>query len=126
MNKTTLLLIIASMITGCAGVGQISNSGEGNVGPYPENWKNIAREYIKTRYFDPYSVRDSEAAPPFRNRKAFYDTWTLCIRNNAKNKFGGYTGLQATAIGIKQGQIDQVNDYDCKNRNLNYESLPIN
>ena len=126
MNKTALILILVYMLTGCAGVGEISSSGEDSVGPYPDNWKSIAVAYIKTSYFDPYSVRDSEAAPPFRNRKAFYDTWTLCIRNNAKNRLGGYTGLRTTAIGIKKGQIDQVNDYDCKNRNLNYQPLPIN
>ena len=83
--------------------------------------------FIKGSYRDPYTVRDSEIAPPYRSTKTFYDTWIICIRNNAKNGFGAYTGLQSTAIGVKQGRIDQVDNgrFDCDRQNLEYLPFPI-
>ena len=82
--------------------------------------------YIKTSYVDPYSIRDSQIAPPFRNNKAFFDSWTICIRNNAKNKFGGYTGLRATDLLVQHGQIVQEDSVPSDCRGARYESFPVN
>jgi len=120
MNKSTFLLISLFLISGCA-----SNQKSG-AGPYPENWKSLAMNYIKTNYADPYSIRDSQIAPPFRSNKAFFDSWIICIRNNAKNKFGGYTGLRATDLIVQHGQIVQEDTVPSDCRGARYESFPVN
>ncbi|MDO8811894.1 MAG: hypothetical protein Q7J38_07705 [Gallionella sp.] len=125
--RTLSAIAMCIVLTACSGVGTLKSDGQENVGPYPANWKNIIASYIRNNYVDPHSIIDSEAAPPFRNQKLFYDTWTVCIRNNAKNRFGGYTGRQITAIGIKHGQIDLVEEnekYDCER--VKFEPFPLN
>jgi len=124
--RIALIVVIGSLMAACGGVGEVRRGGEENVGPYPTNWKEIAASYIQNSYLDPRSVVDSEAAPPFRNNRLFFDAWTVCIRNNAKNQFGGYTGRRITELGIKHGQVvtvDDKNDMFC--RNARFEPLPL-
>lgn len=130
MKRSNFVLLVAaiSLLTSCAAPGQLATEGEGAVGPYPNDWKNISTDFIRSNYVDPYSIRDSVAAPPFRNKKAFFDSWTICLRNNAKNRMGGYTGLSYTALHIQKGAIvvvDPDGAFDCANPNLKYEPLPI-
>jgi len=127
MKNTLILAICIFILTGCASVGQVASSGEEHIGPYPENWRTIVRNYIKSSYVDPYSVRDSEAAAPFRNKALFFDSWDICIRNNAKNRMGGYTGLTTSVISVQKGEVVAVDnsDFHCRGRNLKWESLPL-
>lgn len=103
-------------LAGCAGPGQLATTGTEHVGPYPENWEYLVRDYIKANFADPYSIRDAMAAPPYRNSKLFYDTWTVCVRLNAKNQMGGYSGLTYYSFGIKNNAIDLVRygNFDCE------------
>lgn len=120
MNKFALLIVSSFLISGCA-VNQKSGAG-----PYPENWKSLAMNYIQSNYIDPYSIRDSEISPPFRSNKAFFDSWTICIRNNAKNRFGGYTGRRATDLVVQHGRIVQEDTAPSDCRNVRYEPFPVN
>lgn len=125
--KLCAAVIVSASMAGCAGPGVGRSSGEENVGPYPSNWKSIVGSWIADNYADPRSVIDSEAAPPFRNNRLFFDSWTVCIRNNAKNQFGGYTGKHITELGIQKGQVvtvDSKNDMFC--RNARFEPFPLN
>lgn len=130
MSINRIALICAALsLAGCAGFGQVSTSGLESVGPYPDNWESLVRDYIKTRFVDPYTIKDAMAAPPYRNRKAFYDTWTVCLRMNAKNRMGGYTGLQYYSLGIKKGSIDQVDinpRFDCRDSSLIFKPFYVN
>ena len=128
MPRITLLFsLIVIILAGC--VALTDPEGK-DAGPYPDNWRELVREYIKTNYVDPYSIRDSQIAPPFRSRKAFFDEWIVCLRNNAKNQFGGYTGLRTTDISIRQGRVNigsiDETGFHCRRQNLDFEPLPIN
>jgi hypothetical protein len=120
-------IIIAVSLTACGGSGQVRSSGDDDVGPYPTNWKSIVKSYIQNNYLDPRSVTQSEAAPPFRKTTPFYDFgWMVCIRNNAKNQFGGYTGRRITELGIKRGRVVDVDDKsDLFCRDAKFEPLPL-
>jgi hypothetical protein len=120
-------IIIAASLTACGGSGQVRSGGEDDVGPYPTNWKSIVKSYIQNNYLDPRSVTHSEAAPPFRKTTLFYDFgWMVCIRNNAKNQFGGYTGRRITELGIKRGRVVDVDDKsDLFCRDAKFEPLPL-
>lgn len=128
INLKNIALISGCIaLAACSGPGQLRSDGYEHIGPYPTNWKKITSEYIKDSYFDPYSVRDSEAAPPVRQKAVFFDSWVVCIRNNAKNKMGGYTGRQTSSLSIQQGQIVHVrsnDDFDC--RSARFEPFPLN
>lgn len=123
-------LLALNLIVGCAPTRPIP-AGQDHlvVGEHPDNWRQLARDYIRTSYFDPFSVRDSEASPPFRNAKAFHDHgWTVCIRTNAKNRMGAYTGRTVQSIDIKFGKVvDQdLDGGDCRNNpRVDYQPLEL-
>jgi len=54
---------------------------------------------------DPESIRDAENGPAYSCPRRFGGPGAscLCVRLNARNSFGGYTGLKETAIGYKNG-----------------------
>ena len=65
----------------------------------------MAKTYLRSTLFDPYSVRDSEIATP-KLKGSFVLTdpsegWTVCVRANAKNRMGAYTGRRETVLLIR-------------------------
>lgn len=73
--------------------------------------------------FDPYSVRDAEISnvADFGN-----GTQGVCVKVNAKNRMGGYTGRQSHAITLS-GTIlisDQVNHPLCARPDVKYRPFP--
>ncbi|WP_206186289.1 hypothetical protein, partial [Thauera propionica] len=53
MSINRIALICAALsLAGCAGFGQVSTSGLESVGPYPDNWESLVRDYIKTRFVE--------------------------------------------------------------------------
>lgn len=94
--------------------------------PYPTEWKSIVLSYIKDNFNDPYSVRDSEASQPFRKGDFINGNWwVVCIKNNAKNKAGGYIGKTATRLDIKNGKVDYVVQRSETCNNIKYEPFPL-
>jgi hypothetical protein len=81
MKKKLIRLLTTSFVgatlAACGGVGEVRSSSEENVGPYPENWRDIVVAWIVDNYADPRSITDSEAAPPFRNNRALFEAWTV-------------------------------------------------
>lgn len=59
-------------------------------------------------FIDPYSVRDAMIAAPKNGGSGLYPGWVVCVRANAKNRLGAYTGQQVTAITIRGGRVVQT------------------
>lgn len=85
-----------------------------DTGPLPENYKDIILNYLEYFLVDPDSVKDLTFHPPIEvNQKDLYfkpETerlifWKVCVTFNAKNKFGGYTGLEAYMFEFQYGEI---------------------
>lgn len=76
---------------------------EADVGPPPKNYKALAATYLRPKFFDPYSIRDAEITEPFVGRMDGNPGWIVCSRQNSKNRFGGYTGIQESAVLFKGG-----------------------
>ena len=126
MLKKAIIISICLVAVGCGGP-KTQREMDSSIGPYPSNWKEIVASYIRNNYVDPYSIMDSEAAPPFMQQTLAYDRWIVCIRNNAKNRMGGYTGRKITEISIVKGQVDMVDDKnDLFCRDARFEPFPLN
>jgi hypothetical protein len=54
----------------------------------------VMRAHLK----DPTSVMQAERTPPFQARVAFRKQVVVCVRLNARNSFGGYTGTQTHSV----------------------------
>ena len=74
-------------------------------GPYPQNYRQLAKDYVRTTFFDPYSMRDVQISTPHNGRMFAQQGWVVCIAANAKNRMGGYTGLKKTALLMRDGAV---------------------
>ncbi|MDX8521127.1 hypothetical protein [Mesorhizobium dulcispinae] len=59
---------------------------------------SAARDY----FVDPYSVRDAEISNVVRLNDQGLEA--VCVKANAKNRMGGYTGRQATSVRLLNGK----------------------
>lgn len=113
MLKGTAAAAFAAVVSACAGQAPSSTADIP-----PANHRNIIAAGIRDAFVDPYSIRDAEIAPPKRavgpslNTDGFTTPWIVCVRANAKNRMGGYTGRQVVAFAVNGGKV--VNSWDEK------------
>jgi hypothetical protein len=70
----------------------------------PPNYRDLVVSELRSSLKDPYSVRDAQISQP----TGILGTQGICVRFNAKNSFGAYTGLQTEAFVFSGGQARQV------------------
>ena len=79
------------------------------------------REYIHTAFKDPYSVQDLTIGTPYLQKSyrglvnggGFDYVWNIPFSCNAKNSYGGYTGIKRSVALYNGGRVVsgyQVND----------------
>lgn len=62
--------------------------------------KTVVLAYKNEFFKDPDSIKNASIATPQRHMGFM---WHICVRANAKNAFGGYTGLKDMLIGYYDG-----------------------
>src|SRR4029079_12361303 len=98
--------ILQMVLAGCA--MQVEPPQE----PPPANYRQIIAAHVRQTFLDPYSIRDANIAPP-KPGWAFvggslgqYKTgWAICLRVNAKNRMGAYTGAKESIYVIQDGRV---------------------
>jgi hypothetical protein len=76
-----------------------------------------ARDFV----LDPYSIRDAEISNVVLfNAQARIEA--VCVKANAKNGYGGYSGRQATSVSLRDGIIlgATTDDVRCLDPRLGY------
>jgi hypothetical protein len=101
-------MVLASLLplAGCA------TNPEASAAALPANWRQLVADRIRTTFFDPWSIRDAGIAEPVPGTSIYGHIMTVCVRANAKNRLGAYTGLEFTGFVFRDGQIaaqDQQN-----------------
>lgn len=98
-------------LAGCASTGPTASE----IGVKPANWQEATRQAARSTYLDPYSVRDAEISAPVPASMVFdgvtpipHSGWMVCVRANAKNRMGAYTGQRVTAFLFQGGRIVNV------------------
>lgn len=73
------------------------------------------KAYIKENYFDPYSMRDVEISKPEKGHMGLNNGYILCVKMNAKNRNGGYTGMSRTGYLIRNDVVimNETNSLYC-------------
>lgn len=111
-----LLMISALALGGCQTDGGAPTASNAPPAAPPANYRQLAAAYVKSSFKDPYSIRDAEiAAPkmgsgPSLNSDGFKTPWVVCIRANAKNAMGAYTGRKFTAIAMNETSVTNAWD----------------
>src|SRR5262245_52344993 len=96
MNKQ--MLIGAAMLLVVAGPALSAQS-------VPPNYKAQIIDYMRTTLKDPYSVR-AAAIGPAQEVKYNWQSWPgVCVRLNAKNSYGAYSGLETLVAAFKDGKL---------------------
>lgn len=91
-------------IAGCSPT-TMSPGPKAEAGPPPNNYRAASVAAAKETFFDPYSVRDASISQPLYASAVFDGVsmvarrgWIVCVKANAKNRMGGYTGIQETVM----------------------------
>jgi hypothetical protein len=107
-TRIALVVLLGALTAGVGGC--VSNSqSTAEAGPFPARYRELAKEYLRRSLLDPYSVRDAEIAEP-TVKASFYlvdpaPGWTICVRYNAKNRLGAYTGITENALLVRGDRV---------------------
>ncbi len=112
MGQWFAMAACAMVLAGCQTDGAGQSPASASAGPPPANFRQLAVEHVKTTFKDPYTIRDAEIATapkramgPSLNSDGFTTPWVICIRANAKNAMGAYTGRKFTAIAMNSEKV---------------------
>jgi hypothetical protein len=110
MLKSENLILIASataLLVGCA-----ARISESDAGPRPRDYKASLTAYIEQTFYDPYSLRSVGVTQLVPGRFGVLGSgWIVCLQANAKNRMGGYTGLQRTSYLFQRDNIVLSGEY---------------
>ncbi len=107
-GRAILALVLGTVglaLAGCVSTPQPT----AETGPLPARYREMARDYLRKTLFDPYSVRDAEIAEPEVKSSIYLidpaPGWTICVRYNARNRMGAYTGLKENALLVRGDRV---------------------
>jgi hypothetical protein len=104
------LLFLGAALAGCAGVTRPS---EDPPGIDTTTLRNMVLADKGRIWKDAGSIRTASAGPAYSCPRRFGAGATcICIEVNAKNSFGGYTGVQKNAVAYQKGGFDAITAWD--------------
>ena len=93
-------MLLAAFISGC-----VTSAGEIS----PVDYDASVRAHMRASFYDYDSVKDAEISEvrmgDFQPTLASSYSQVVCIRANAKNLRGAYTGMQYSAYYLEQGRV---------------------
>lgn len=90
--RAILGMALALACAGCVSDGQ----GSSTTSDIPNDYRDMIARQKSTLFKDPSSVRDASIGYP----KPSMMGWQVCLKANAKNGFGGYTGLNTYIVQL--------------------------
>lgn len=86
-------------------------------GSYPNDYELLIKRYFSKNLKDPESARYSDFSKPIKrhfirdeNAKDVVYGYSVCVSVNAKNSYGGYTGVHDYWFFVRNGEV--VKSYD--------------
>ena len=124
------MLASATLLSACASAPTPENAGA-----IPTNYRELARQHLRSNLLDPYSARDVQIAPPKIGQVYVEGTlthatgWVVCYRANAKNRMGAYTGVKDAVLLIRENRVVTSNEttdhYDIRTNCADVKYEPI-
>jgi hypothetical protein len=76
----------------------------------PQNYKQDLLAFLHTYLNDPTHVRDASVSPPVRKNVGQGERYVACVRYNARNSDGKYTGIKDGAAIYVSAKLDRFLD----------------
>lgn len=121
--KRTILLAGVAVLSGCVSAEQLDKI-YGSQTPPTTAERAAAVTYVKTTFYDPYSIRDASISNAVTLLNTGYRS--ICVRFNAKNRMGGYVGMTSTSLRFQGPAIvSSLQDAPgCNTARLTYSPFP--
>ncbi|TPK53801.1 MULTISPECIES: hypothetical protein [unclassified Mesorhizobium] len=118
--KKLIVVAAALALAGCQSSAEMQKSIDQSTAPSATLKAAIvhdARDFLA----DPYSIRDAEISDVQRNPKTGIE-W-VCVKANAKNAMGGYTGRQTIEVDARGSMLvgNLPNSSACSNPSLKWQ-----
>ncbi|MDA0655184.1 MAG: hypothetical protein O2912_02065 [Proteobacteria bacterium] len=105
------------IVLACLLLAACSPSGkdikEADIGPYPDNYKQIIWQWLRHNLKDPYAVQDLVIAKPTRESygskgvlsSGHYYGWRTCAFYNSRDSVGTFVGTTPEIFWIAHGKV---------------------
>ena len=111
----TLVMVLAMFAAGCAKAPTPDELAKANYGSYPGDYQEVVKRYMNAILKDPSSARYDFYKGPSRawHRPSLLIGgdgstkfgYAVCVGVNAKNSFGGYTGMKPHYLMVRNGSV---------------------
>jgi hypothetical protein len=100
-------LVVA--LAGC-GSGRLREERETRINVYPDNYRTDLLAALHTYVSDPTHIRDAYVSDPAITPIGTQNRYAACVRFNARNSDGRYTGSRDVLAVFVAGRFDQFVD----------------
>jgi hypothetical protein len=102
---------VAILLAGCTGSGARREEREARINLVPENYKTDILAALHAYVADPTNIRDAYISDPaIKPVAGGQNRYVVCVRFNAKNSDGRYTGSRDIIAVFAAGRFDQFLD----------------
>ncbi len=103
--------ILAAVLADCSALGSHTyEAREARLNVVPENYRTDILAALHPYLIDPTNVRDATIADPALKPIGPQNRYVVCVRLNAKNSDGRYTGSREMMAVFASGRFDQFID----------------
>jgi hypothetical protein len=107
-----LVLLVAPLVACAGGSGEelyFSRPRNADVAqPFPANYRAELLAFMRTYLNDPTNVREASISEPVQRYLAGTRRYFLCVRYNARDSAGQYTGVADRAALYLDGRFDRL------------------
>ena len=102
-------LALATALAGC-GSSRSREEREARINVYPDNYRTDLLAALHTYASDPTNIRDAYVSEPALKPIGTQNRYAACVRFNARNSDGRYTGSKDVLAIFVAGRFDQFID----------------
>ncbi|MFI4982097.1 MAG: hypothetical protein ACHQIO_17250, partial [Nevskiales bacterium] len=102
-------LALAVALAGC-GSSRSREEREARINVYPDNYRADLQAALHAYVIDPTNIRDAFVSDPAIKPLGTQNRYVACLRYNAKNSDGRYTGSKDVLAIFVSGRFDQFVD----------------
>jgi hypothetical protein len=127
MGRALLIVTLLLALAGCASEPKFSGvetRGGVSVNIFPDNYRGEILAYERAYLNDPTGVRSAGVTRPVLKNVGVGDRYVVCVRFNAKNPGGAYTGTREYLVIFLAGKLDQMGVTRDQCKDAVYEPFP--